>query len=246
MTIRLGVVMDPLIAIYADSDSSLAMLWEAQARGWQIYYFELNHLYLRNTLAYGEARQLTVSHDLAEWYQLGGSEEILLSDLDVILMRKDPPFNEEYLYATYLLEHAERLGALVVNRPQSLRDANEKLFATWFPQCCPSSLVTRQATRLKAFWREHGDIVCKPLNGMGGAAVFRLSPHEVNANVIIEMLTQDETRYIMAQKFIPAVKQGDKRILLVNGEPIPYALARLPQGDEWRGNLAVGAKGEYV
>ncbi|OGT45526.1 MAG: glutathione synthase [Gammaproteobacteria bacterium RIFCSPHIGHO2_12_FULL_41_20] len=243
MAIRLGIVMDPVAAINVDKDSTLSMLWEAQARGWEIFYFELKHLFLRDGIPYGEARPLTVARDLTHWYQLGHVQDLSLSNLDVILMRKDPPFNEEYIYATHLLEYAERLGVLVANKPQSLRDANEKMFAAWFPQCCPPTLVTRQVSRLKAFWHEHGDIVCKPLHGMGGEAIFHLSPHEVNANVIFDMLTHTEARYIMAQKFIPAVKQGDKRILLVNGEPIPYALVRVPQGDEWRGNLAVGAKG---
>jgi len=244
MTKRLGVVMDPIAAIHYQKDSTLAMLWAAQARGWQIHYFEQKNLFLRDGVPYGTARPLEVFHDESKWFSLGAVNTMPLTDLDVILMRKDPPFDEEYIYTTYLLEHAEKQGVIVVNKPHALRDANEKFFATWFPKCCPPTLVTRDDVLLKAFWHEHGEIVCKPLNGMGGVAVFRLSAKDVNANTIFATLTNNESRYIMAQKFIPAISKGDKRILLINGEAVPQALARVPQGDEWRGNLAVGAKGK--
>ena len=243
MTIRLGVVMDPIGSINYKKDSTLAMLLEAQKRNYELYYIEQRHLFLRNGIPYGEAYPLQVFHDEKKWFVLKEKIILPLAELDVILMRKDPPFNEEYIYTTYLLEHAERKGVLIVNRAQSLRDCNEKLFATYFPQCSPPTLVTESIEKLWAFWKEHEDIICKPLNSMGGFSVFRLNKEDVNANVIFEMLTRGGTFYLMAQKFIPDIKEGDKRILLIDGEPIPYALARVPQGNDWRGNLAVGAKG---
>lgn len=243
MTIRLGVVMDPIGSIHYKKDSTLAMLWEAEARGWEIYYFEQRNLFLRDGVPYGDAKILSVFHNENKWFEFIGEKHIPLSELDAILMRKDPPFNEEYIYTTYMLEHAERLGVFIVNRPQSLRDSNEKLFTTMFPQCSPPTLVTQSKEKLHAFWQEHRDIVCKPLNSMGGSSVFRLQEGEVNANAIFEALTIGETFYIMAQQFIPEIKSGDKRILMVDGEPVSHALARIPQGNDWRGNLAVGAKG---
>jgi glutathione synthase len=242
--IRLGVVMDPIGMIHYKKDSTLAMLWEAQSRGWSLDYFEQKDLYLIDGIPFADALALKVEHDASKWYSFDGQKKkIPLTDYDVILMRKDPPFNENYIYTTHLLEHAERLGVLVVNRPQSLRDFNEKLFATYFPQCAPPTIVTKSLSKLDAFWAEHSDIVCKPLDSMGGNSIFRLSEKDFNAKVIFETLTHDESRFIMAQKFIPEIKDGDKRILLVNGEPVPHALARVPQGADWRGNLAVGAKG---
>lgn len=243
MTIQLGVIMDPIASIQYKKDSTLAMLFEAQDRGWILNYFEQQHLFLRDGVPYGFTRELRVARNPAGWFEFGPQRIIPLSDLNIILMRKDPPFNEEYIYSTYILDHAQRLGVLVVNRPQSLRDANEKLFATFFPQCSPPTLVTQSSERLRAFWREMGDIVCKPLNTMGGTSVFRLRENEVNATVIFETLTRNQTFYIMAQQFIPGIRDGDKRILLIDGEPIPHMLVRVPQGDDWRGNLAVGAKG---
>jgi len=235
--------MDPIGSIHYKKDSTLAMLWEARARGWQIYYFEQQDVFLRDCIPYGDAKILNVFQDPANWYAFQESKRIALAELDVILMRKDPPFNEEYIYTTYILEHAERLGVLIVNRPRSLRDANEKFFATYFPDCTPSTLVTQSITKLNEFWKEHKDIICKPLSGMGGVSVFRLQEHEVNANVIFDTLTLNGARSIMAQQFIPEIKKGDKRILLVDGQAVEYALARVPQENDWRGNLAVGAKG---
>lgn len=243
MSIRLGVVMDPIASIHYNKDSTLAMLWEAADRGWEIQYFEPNDLYLRDGHAWGYARALTVRRDPVSWFSLQEKKRMDLSTLDVMLMRKDPPFNEKYIYTTYLLEHAERQGVFIVNQPQALRDCNEKLFATHFPTCVPPNLVTQSKAQLHEFWREHKDIVCKPLDSMGGNAVFRLRDGDVNANAIFELLTQGGHLYIMAQRFIPEIVNGDKRILLINGEPVPYALARVPQGNDWRGNLAVGAKG---
>lgn len=243
MTIKLGVVMDPIASINPKKDSTLAMLNEAQARGWEIYYFEQKDLFLKDSVPYGRAKHLQVKLDANDWYQFGKDEPVALADLQVILMRKDPPFNESYIYTTYILEHAERLGVLVVNKPQALRDANEKLFTTLFPQCAPPTLVTQSKQLLKDFWREHGDIVCKPLNAMGGTSIFRLQKDDVNSNTIFDVLTNNGTVYIMAQRYLPEIKDGDKRILLINGKPVPYLLARVPQAGDWRGNLAVGAKG---
>lgn len=242
MTIKMGVVMDPIGSINYIKDATLAMLWEAEKRGWQIYYFEQRDLFLRDSVPFGDASELNVFRDANHWFELNNKHCIPLTDLDVILMRKDPPFNDAYLHATYILEFAERLGVLIVNRPQSLRDANEKLSAGFFPQFCPPSLVTQSVEKLKAFWQEHQDIVCKPLNNMGGTSVFRLKENDVNGNVIFSTLT-DNGAFAVAQKFIPEVKNGDKRILMVDGEPVPYSLARISQGDEWRSNLALGGKG---
>lgn len=243
MTIKLGVVMDPIESIHYKKDSTLAMLWEATARDWEIYYFEPTSLFLRDGEAFGDAIRLRVFQDPSAWFAFEKAETMPLTALNVILMRKDPPFNAGYIYITYLLEQAERGGVLVCNRPQALRDSNEKLYATFFPDCSPPSLVTQSPEKLRAFWQVHKDIVCKPLDSMGGTSVFRLRENDVNASVIFETLTDNGSVYIMAQKFIPQITQGDKRILLINGEAVPYALSRVPQGKDWRGNLAVGAKG---
>lgn len=241
---KLGVVMDPIESIHYKKDTTLAMLWEAQDRGFQLYFLEQKNLFLLNSTPFAEARLFQVFRNADKWFEFGEVKRIQLSDLDVILMRKDPPFNEEYIYTTYILEQAEIEGVLVVNRPQSLRDANEKLFAIRFPECIPPNLVSQSKKHLWEFYQEYEDIVCKPLNTMGGVSVFRLQKNEVNTNVIFETLTQNETTQIIAQRYIPEITEGDKRILLINGEPIPYALSRVPQGRDWRGNLAVGAKGQ--
>ncbi len=243
MTIQLGVVMDPIQAIHFKKDSTLAMLWEAEKRSWVIHYFEQSNLFIKDGTAFGKSRRLHVFQDAKKWFEFGEQETLPLAELNVILMRKDPPFNQEYIYTTYILEHAEQAGVFVVNKPQSLRDANEKVFTTWFPQCCPPTLVTRDIDLLREFFNEHKDIICKPLEAMGGASVFRLHSPDINASVVFELLTQRATRYTMAQRFIPEIKAGDKRILMIDGEPIPYALARIPAAGELRGNLAAGAKG---
>jgi glutathione synthase len=222
------------------------MLLEAQARGWPIRYMEQGDLFLRDGQALARQRELKVFDDAQRWFAWGGETTGPLSELDVILMRKDPPFDMEYVYATYLLERAEDAGVLVVNRPRSLRDANEKLFTAWFPQCTPPTLVTRAAGRIRDFLAEHGDIVLKPLGGMGGESVFRVRRDDPNVNVTIETLTARETRYAMAQRFLPEITRGDKRILLIDGEPVPYALARVPAAGETRGNLAAGGTGTGV
>ncbi len=243
MTVRLGVVMDSIANINYKKDSTLAMLWAAQDRGWQVFYMEQADLYLEQGVARARMAPLTVFHDASCWYRLDEPEDSDLDALDVILMRKDPPFDNEYIYSTYILEAAERNGTLVVNRCQSLRDCNEKVFATRFPQCCPPVLVSASMPRLKAFQQLHGDTIFKPLDGMGGSAIFRVRPGDPNVSVILEMLTQHGGRTIMAQKFIPQIEDGDKRILMINGEPVPYCLARVPLVGETRGNLAAGGSG---
>lgn len=243
MTIQLGVLMDPIQSIQYKKDSTLAMLFEAARRGWRIHYFEQSDIFMRDGIAYGKSRLLTVYQDASKWFQLGDPQTIPLAELDVILMRKDPPFDLEYIYSSYILEQAEHSGVLVVNKPQSLRDANEKLYLTWFPECCPKTLVTRDLGLLREFFREQQDIVCKPLDGMGGVSVFRLSYPDINASVVFETLSARGTRMMMAQRYIPEIVDGDKRILLINGEPIPFALARIPAKGELRGNLAAGATG---
>ena len=243
MTITLGVVMDPISAINYKKDSTLAMLLAAQEKGWQLKYLELSDLYLENGVAKGRMASLKVFADPNKWYELEAAVDQDLSSLDVILMRKDPPFDNEFLYATHILEYAERAGTLVVNRPESLRNFNEKLFATQFPQCCPPLIVSRDMQRLRAFYQEHGDVVFKPLDGMGGMSVFRVKPNDPNVSVILETLTALGTQQIMGQKFIPEISNGDKRILLIDGEPVAYALARVPAVGENRGNLAAGGTG---
>lgn len=244
--IKLGVVMDPIGSISVKKDSTLAMLVEAQARGWELHYMEMNDLYLDVGQPRARTRTLSVSYDSNAWHRFGDEHDIALGELSVILMRKDPPFDIEYIYATYFLELAEAAGVLVVNKPQSLRDANEKLFTAWFPQCMPACLVSRDQDRLRRFLEQHDDIIIKPLGGMGGTSIFRVQTNSPNIGVIFETLTRLGTRYAMAQKFIPEIAEGDKRILMINGEPVPYALARIPQGGETRGNLAAGGRGVGV
>ncbi|MDD1612737.1 MAG: glutathione synthase, partial [Methylococcaceae bacterium] len=225
-------------------DTSFAMLLEAQARGWELHYMELNDLFLRNGRAYARTRSLSVQRSQNRWFEFHQEQDLPLDQLDVILMRKDPPFDQEYIYATYLLERAESLGVYVVNKPQSLRDANEKLFTAWFPQCCAETLVAREPERIRQFLHEQGEIILKPLDGMGGTSIFRLCRGDPNLSVILETMTRYNTRYVMAQKYLPEIVDGDKRILLVNGEAVPYALARIPAPGETRGNLAAGGRAE--
>ncbi|MHA1568359.1 MAG: glutathione synthase [Alphaproteobacteria bacterium] len=246
MSIKLGVVMDPIGSIQVKKDSTLAMLLAAQRRGWELFYMEQPDLLLANNTASGRMRALTVADDPSSWYTLGATQTRSLAELDVILMRKDPPFDMDYIYSTYLLELAENAGTLIVNKPQSLRDCNEKLFTTRFPQCTPPTLVSSQAERLREFLAEQGDIILKPLDSMGGTAIFRVREGDLNIGVIIEILTHHGQRLIMAQRFIPEIRTGDKRILLIDGEPVPRALARLPAKGEVRANLAVGGRGVGV
>lgn len=243
MTIKLGVVMDPIARINYKKDSTLAMLWAAQARGWELYYMEQHDLYLEQGVARARMTPLEVFHDPENWFALGQPQDSDLSELDVVLMRKDPPFDNEFIYSTYILEEAELKGSLIVNRCHSLRDCNEKIFATHFPQCCPPVLVSGDTERLLAFHEQHSDVIFKPLDGMGGTAIFRVREDDHNVNVILETLTGHGSHTIMAQRFIPEIAQGDKRILMINGEPIPYCLARVPREGETRGNLAAGGTG---
>jgi len=242
----LALLMDPIATIKPQKDSSLAMALAAQARGWTLQYLEMNDLYLRDGQARARLRELTVRDDNDDWFSLGEPQDRPLAELDVVLMRKDPPIDTEYLYATQMLALAEAQGTLVVNRSQALREANEKLASTWFPQCAPPTLVTREQTRLRGFLAEHGDIIIKPLDAMGGASIFRVRIDDPNVGVIFETLTEHGGRYAMAQRYIPEISAGDKRILLVDGEPVPYALARVPAKGETRGNLAVGGTGVGV
>lgn len=243
MQVRLGVVMDPIKDISFKKDSSLAMLLSAQARGWSLFYMEQQDLYQHAGEARARMRSLKVFNDADCWFELGEELDEPLGDLNVILMRKDPPFDNEFLYSTYLLEQAETAGTLVVNRAQSLRDCNEKLFATLFPQCTPATVVSRRADVLRKFAEEHGDVILKPLDGMGGSSIFRHMKGDPNLSVILETLTAHGTQQIMAQKYLPAIKDGDKRILMIDGEPVPYSLARIPAAGETRGNLAAGGRG---
>ncbi|MFV9998066.1 MAG: glutathione synthase [Arsenophonus endosymbiont of Dermacentor nuttalli] len=242
---KLGIVMDPISAIKIKKDSSFAMLLEAQRRGYEIHYMEMNDLYLLQGEAFGYTRQLTkIKEDPTQWYEFGTEQDIALKNLDVILMRKDPPFDTEYIYTTYILERAEEAGTLIVNKPQSLRDCNEKLFTAWFAKLTPDTLVSRDNKKLREFHQKYGDVIFKPLDGMGGAYIFRLKKNDPNVSVIIETLTQHGQRFCMVQNYLPAIKKGDKRVLVVDGEPVPYCLARIPAQGETRGNLAAGGYGE--
>ncbi len=243
MSLKIGVVMDPIQSIHYQKDTTLALLWAAQDRGATLFYIEPDGLFLEGDAAMARAQSLTVFRDAARWFELSNEAPIPLTNLDVVLMRKDPPFDMEYIYATYLLERAEQQGTLIVNRCQSLRDCNEKLFATEFPQCCPPLLVSRNPSRLKAFHAENQDVIFKPLNGMGGSAIFRARLDDPNLSVILETLTLRGQQTIMAQKYLPEISEGDKRILMINGEAVPHCLARVPLAGESRGNLAAGGSG---
>jgi len=242
-TFKIGIVMDPIESITPYKDSSLAMLLEAQRRNAEIHYFQQKDLKMLSGQAIGHSRRLKVADDNSAWFEIGISQELALGDLDVILMRKDPPFDMEYVYTTYILDRARKAGALIVNHPQALRDMNEKAYTAWFPECTPVTLITRSMGEMKAFLLEHERIVVKPLDGMGGRSIFVIKKGDNNANVIFETLTDYGQRFAMAQVFIPEINKGDKRILLINGEAVPYALARIPSADDNRGNLITGAKG---
>lgn len=239
----LGVVMDPIKSINYHKDTTLALLLAAQHQGFELFYMEQNSLFIDSTGPGAKMSSLKVHADANSWYELGESIIKPLSDLDVILMRKDPPFDSEFIYSTYILEAAERLGTLIVNKPQSLRDCNEKVFATEFPQCTPPLLVSSDPELLKQFLGEHKEVVYKPLDGMGGTSIFRVQQGDQNLNVIIETLTNYGRNTIMAQKYLPEILSGDKRILIIDGEVVPYCVARIPAAGEFRGNLAAGGRG---
>ncbi|MDH5257949.1 MAG: glutathione synthase, partial [Gammaproteobacteria bacterium] len=245
--VRIGVVMDPISKIKTYKDSTFAMLLQADQRNWPIYYMEQKDLFIKEGRTWAKWQKIRVFDRKADWFSVLDSGESPLDELiDALLMRKDPPFDMEYIYTTYMMELAESRGVLMVNKPQSLRDANEKLFTTFFPQCCVPSLISRSMDDIRQFIELHKDVIVKPLDLMGGASIFRLQPSDQNLSVILENMTQFETRTIMAQTFIPEITEGDKRILLVEGRPAPYALARIPKKGETRGNIAAGGRGEGV
>lgn len=241
---RIAVVMDPIDQIKFAKDSTLAMLLAAQARGWSLLYLEQSDVWLRDGVALGRARPLTVRKDPARWFELGDPAVLRLGEIDALLMRKDPPFDMEFIYTTYVLDRAEQQGCLVVNAPQGLRDMNEKVYTAWFPQACAPTLITRNMGDMQAFLAEHGKAVCKPLHGMGGRSIFVLDAGDKNMNVIFETLTEYGQRFAIVQRYLPEiVTTGDSRVILVDGEPVPYALARIPTSADNRGNLAAGATG---
>lgn len=240
---KLAMVMDPIAAVKTEKDTSFRLLLEAQARGYQCFYLEMGDLVIDNGQPMAFAREISVRDQKSDFYSLSDSKYRPLEDFDVIMMRKDPPFDSEFLYATQILELAEHRGSLVVNKPQSLRDCNEKLFTSWFADSIADTLVSSRADVIKAFHKKHGDVILKPLDGMGGASIFKVSADGSNLGVIIETLTEKGQRYAMAQKYLPEIKDGDKRILIIDGEPVPYSLARIPSAGETRGNLAAGGSG---
>ena len=236
--------MDPINSVNYQKDSSLAMLWAASARDWELTYLEQEGLFIEGGKAYALARKLDVFEDPKCWYNLSEAEVIPLESLDIILMRKDPPFDMRFVYTTYILDYAQNAGVLIVNRPESLRNCNEKIFATHFPQCCTPTLVSGDKAQIKRFAKKHKDIILKPLDGMGGSSIFRTGATDNNLSVIIEVLTEHGKTPVMAQQFIPEISSGDKRILLINGQPMSHCLARIPAKGETRGNLAAGGTGE--
>ena len=243
--VRLVVVMDPIGAIKPAKDTTLGLLLAAQARGWELHYAEQKDLWLRDGVAWGRLAPLSVRDDLANWFSLGEPGAAKLGEFDVILMRKDPPFDTEYIYSTYILDRAQLQGARVYNRPQGLRDINEKVYTAWFPQCCAPTLITRDMHDMGEFLREQGKAVCKPLDGMGGKSIFVLEHGDKNRNVVFETLTGYGTRYAIVQRYLPEiVTAGDSRVILVDGEPVPFALSRIPLPEDNRGNLAAGARAE--
>ena len=246
MSIKLGIVMDPIGSIKVHKDSSLAMLLAALKRDWELYYMEQSDLFLEGSRCHAQLTRLDVRDDENDWYTLSDKRTVPLDELDVILMRKDPPVDMEFIYTTFLLQRAAAHGVLVVNNPGAIRNASEKLYTAWFSQCSPPTRVSREIKRLKEFLDEHGDIIVKPLDGMGGASVFRIQTNDPNLNVILETITANGTKSTMAQRYIPEISAGDKRILMINGEPFPHALARIPTSGETRGNLAAGGRGEGV
>ena len=242
--VRIAVLMDPIASINPAKDSTLGMMLAAQKRQVELACFEQRDLWVRDGVAMARLRPVTVRKDLNDWFTLGEPRVVRLADVDAVLMRKDPPFDTEYVYTTYLLERAEAEGALVVNRPQGLRDMNEKVYTAWFPECCAPTLITRDMRDMAAFLAEHGRVVCKPLFGMGGKSIFVLDLGDKNANVVFETLTDYGQRYAIVQRYIPdIVETGDARVLLIDGEPVEYALARIPPAGDNRGNLAAGAQG---
>ena len=246
MTIKLGIVMDPIANVNTKKDSTYAMMVAAKARGWTLFIMEQKDLSLLQGEAFGAMSECNLTGDHDDWYKLSNPTNQPLANLDVLLMRKDPPVDSEFIYATYILERAETQGVLVVNKPQSLRDCNEKVFATAFPQCCPPVIISRDVKTLKHFLDEHQHVIFKPLDGMGGTSIFNVKAGDPNISVILETLNQFGENHVMAQRYIPEISAGDKRILIIDGKPIDYALARIPSKGDHRGNLAAGGRGEAL
>ena len=244
--LKTGVVMDPIGEIKTYKDSTFAMLLEAQQRGHALYYMEPGNLFTKDGRVFAEMQQLEVRDNTTDWFSLAPSVITPLDELDIVLMRRDPPFDMGYIYTTYMLELVEKAGTIVINRPQSLRDANEKFFITNFPQCCVPMIISSSSSLIREFVSEHGRCVVKPLDGMGGESVFQISDADMNMNVILETITRHDTRPVMAQRYIDEISEGDKRILIVNGEPVPYALARYAGKGDFRGNLAKGGSSKGV
>ncbi|MBR9907807.1 MAG: glutathione synthase [Gammaproteobacteria bacterium] len=240
---KLAMIMDPIESVKTYKDTSFRLLLEAQERHYELFYLTMNDLSIVASEPMAQARSIKVVDQETDFYTLGEPVNMPMGSFDVIMMRKDPPFDTEFVYATHILELAERRGALVVNKPQSLRDCNEKLFTSWFPELTPPTIVTRRAEQIRAFHTEHQDIILKPLDGMGGASIFRVREDGTNLGVIIETLTEHGQRFAMVQRYLPEITDGDKRILIIDGEPMPYALARIPSAGETRGNLAAGGSG---
>ncbi|VFP85931.1 glutathione synthase [Candidatus Erwinia haradaeae] len=244
--IKLGVVMDPITSINLKKDSSIAMLIEAKFRGYEVYYMEMSDLYLYQSEGRARTRliNIIIQNNSSPSFSFQNEQDIALSSLDVILMRKNPPLDTEFLYSTYILELAEEQGVLVINKPQSLRDCNEKLFTLWFSDLIPETLVTRDIIKIRKFWQRHHDIIVKPLDGMGGFSVFRIKQDDLNISVILETMTRYGSVYCMSQEYLPSILDGDKRVLVIDGQAVPYCLARIPKAGEIRGNLAAGGYGE--
>ena len=243
---KLGIIMDPVSRINTKKDSSFAMLLAAQKRGWELFYMEMQDLYTNDDIPMANIQNIKVEDNSDNWFTLSNPQTVELANLDIILMRKDPPFDLEYIYSTYILDHAQRLGTLVVNNPTSLRNANEKMFITHFADCIAPTRVSRDMDTLYDFIKQQGDTIIKPLDGMAGQSIFRVNASDHNCKVILESMTREGSSYVMAQKFVPEISAGDKRILLIDGEPVPYALARIPADGEVRGNLAKGGSGQGV
>ncbi len=241
---RFGMLMDPIGSIHVEKDSSFALLLAAQRRGWTLFYMNLTDLFLMDQRVWGRMRTVEVRDDPQDWYRFTGELIQPCDRLDLLFMRKDPPVDREYLHTTYLLERVAAAGTRVVNHPKALRDANEKLFALEFPDCVPPTLVSARADRILAFLQQEKDLILKPLDNMGGSGIFRVRQGDPNTNVILETLTRRGQSFCLAQRFLPEIAQGDKRILLVGGQPVPFALARIPKAGETRGNLAAGGRGE--
>jgi glutathione synthase len=246
MTRTLAVLMDPIESIHPEKDTTFALLLEAQRRGYVLLYMTQGDLAIRDGRAWARLAPLTVRDQAHDWSSRGPAAWRAFAGIDIVLARKDPPVDAQFVYDTLVLDLAQSAGTRVVNDPRALRDANEKLFSLHFPQCCPPTAIARDAAELKRFVAEHGEVVLKPLDGMGGRSIFRSRHGDPNLNVILETLTGNGRGFAIAQKFIPEISAGDKRILLIDGEPVPYALARIPQGDDFRGNLAAGGKGVGV